>query len=154
MNLVMAQLPMVNVELPLPVSIPSGYVPDTAVRLGLYRRIAELRRLDEIEALVEEFTDRFGTPPEMLHNLLYQLKVKLLAEQAGLATVTAESGQIVLRYASGSLPDRLPDLGESVRFGKVALWMPYTHRADWPERLVEVLEKLADFQAQPAVAVE
>ncbi len=153
-NLVVAQLPVVNVELPLPVSIPSGYVPDTSVRLGLYRRIAELRRLDEIEALVAEFTDRFGTPPEMVHNLLYQLKIKLLAEQAGLASVTAESGQIVLRYSNGSLPVYLPDLGDSVRVGKVALWMPYTHHSDWPERLVETLEKLASSQAQPAVEAE
>jgi transcription-repair coupling factor (superfamily II helicase) len=124
------------------------------VRLGLYRRIAELRRLDEIEALVAEFTDRFGTPPEMVHNLLYQLKIKLLAEQAGLASVTAESGQIVLRYSSGSLPENLPDLGDSVRVGKVALWMPYTHHSDWPEWLVEALEKLASSQAQPAVEAE
>ena len=87
----------------------------------------------------------------MVHNLLYQLKVKLLAEQAGLASVTAESGQIVLRYASGSLPEQLPELGESIRVGKVALWMPYTHRTDWPDRLVEVLEKLASNQAQPAI---
>jgi transcription-repair coupling factor (superfamily II helicase) len=151
LNLPTASLPVVNVELPLPVSIPSDYVPDTVVRLGLYRRIADLRSPAEIDALLEEFSDRFGHPPEMVHNLLFQLRIKLLAEKAGMAAVTAEGGQIVLRFASGSLPERLPPLGEGIRVGKVALWMPYTHRVDWPERLVEALETLAAFEAQPVI---
>ena len=146
-----AQLPLVNIELPLPVSIPSEYVPDTSVRLGLYRRIADLHELSEIDALVEEFNDRFGPPPAMVHNLLYQLKVKLLAEKAGLATITAEAGQIVMRYPDNELPAHLPDLGLSVRVGKVALWLPYTHLADWPDRLVAALEALQSTRLQPVV---
>jgi hypothetical protein len=31
--------------------------------------------------------------------------------------------------------------------------MPYTHRGDWPERLVEALETLAAFEAQPVIAM-
>ena len=137
-----AQLPIVNVELPLPVSIPSDYVPDTIVRLGLYRRIADMHELSEIEALAEEFNDRFGPPPEMVHNLLYQLKIKLLAEHAGLVSITAEAGQIVMRYPDNILPDYLPELGASIRVGKVALWLPYIHLDDWHERLVAALKTL------------
>lgn len=140
------QIPMVNVELPLPVSLPAEYVPDKNTRLGLYRRMAEMQTLGEVDALVEEFNDRFGPPPEQVLNLLFQLKVKLLAERAGLASITAEAGQLVFRFPEGNVPSGLPDLGSQVRAGKIALWMPYTTLEDWRDQLVEVLEKLRNNQ--------
>jgi len=140
------QISLTSVELPLPVSIPSDYVPDKSVRLGLYRRMANLHKLGEVDALVEEFGDRFGPPPEPVKNLLYQIKIKLLAERAGIASITTENGQLVLRYPGGELPASLPELGPYVRAGKIALWMQYSSLPDWRERLVEVLEKLGEAQ--------
>jgi transcription-repair coupling factor (superfamily II helicase) len=96
-----------------------------------------------VDALEEEFMDRFGPLPESVRNLLFQLKVKILAEAAGLSSIGGESGQIVLRFPEGAVPPDLPDLGPSVRVGKVALWMPFTTMPDWPQRLLEVLQKLA-----------
>src|SRR4030095_1659932 len=74
----------VNVDLPLAVGIPMEYIPDQDLRLRLYRRIADLRDETELDALASEFKDRFGELPEMVENLFYQMRVKLLAEQAGL----------------------------------------------------------------------
>jgi transcription-repair coupling factor (superfamily II helicase) len=139
-----AQGPGSNIDLPLPISIPAEYVPDKDVRLGLYRRLAELQSLDEVDALSEEFNDRFGPLPETVRNLFLQLRIKLLAENAGLASVTAENGQFALRYPEGEIPASLPDLGELVRVGKTALWMPYIYLPDWPEQLIKVLERLQD----------
>ena len=51
-----------------------------------------------MNALREEFKDRFGPVPEQVENLLYQLKIKLRAEEIGLASITNEGEQIVLRY--------------------------------------------------------
>jgi transcription-repair coupling factor (superfamily II helicase) len=136
------QQPGVNVELPLPASIPAEYVPDKQIRLGLYRRIADLRSQAEIEALSDEFKDRFGPPPDMVINLLFQLQVKLLADQAGLASVTSESNQIAIRYPEGMLPEGFPDLGPRVRIGKLALWLPYSNQPDWKNQLLAVLKKL------------
>ncbi|MBN2550554.1 MAG: transcription-repair coupling factor [Anaerolineales bacterium] len=139
-----AQFMNTNVELPIPVSIPADYVPDKTVRLGLYRRLADTRSLAELDALHEEFQDRFGLPPEPVLNLFYQLRVRMLADRAGLASITVESGQFVMRFPEGNLPDDLPDLGPQVRVGKVTLWMPHTALIEWKERLVEVLEKLLE----------
>jgi transcription-repair coupling factor (superfamily II helicase) len=132
----------VNVDLPLAVSIPADYVADKSMRLRLYRRLASILSMVELDALVEEFNDRFGMPPEQVSNLLFQLKVKLLAEKAGLASVSAENGQLVLRFPDGTVPDTLPDLSSTVRIGKTALWMPYGSLPDWQDTLAEVLKKL------------
>lgn len=134
--------PLVSVDLPLNVGIPPTYVENKNMRLRLYRRIADLRSLAEVEALEEEFVDRFGLLPQEVRNLLYQLRVKLLAEKVGLASVSIESDQIALRFRNESPPVIPADLGPQVRVGKTALWLPYTNLADWPALLMETLEHL------------
>jgi transcription-repair coupling factor (superfamily II helicase) len=131
-----------NVDLPMPASIPAAYVTDKIMRLRLYRRMADLRSLAEVDSLEEEFKDRFGELPEAVSNLLYQIKIKLLAERAGLASITSENGQLVLRYPENAVPEALPDLGQNVRVGKTALWLPYAGLDNWHEVLFEILVKL------------
>jgi transcription-repair coupling factor (superfamily II helicase) len=86
-----------------------------------------------------------GPLPEMITNLFYQLRVKLLAERAGLVSIGMESGQIVLRYPptpEGSETKRLPDLGPGIRGGKNAYWCLFGRDSDWQARLLEVLKSL------------
>ena len=135
----------VSVDLPIPVSLPASYIPERQTRTRLYRRLADLRSHSEIDALTEEFVDRFGPLPEETRNLFYQLKVKLLAEQVGLVSVSCEGGQIVLRYPP--LPERettrpLPEFGNDIRTGKNAFWMPLNEAGDWQEKLLNVLDQL------------
>jgi transcription-repair coupling factor (superfamily II helicase) len=135
----------VSVDLPLPVSLPASYIPDRQTRTRLYRRLADLRSQDEIETLSEEFIDRFGSLPEETLNLFYQLKIKLLAEKAGLTSVSGEGGQIILRFPplpEGENSRDLPELGEDIRAGKNALWMPITETNGWQDKLLTVLRQL------------
>jgi transcription-repair coupling factor (superfamily II helicase) len=147
--LLQAQPSLVNVELPLPASIPADYVADKNVRLGLYRRIANLRSFSEADNLLEEFSDRFGPPPDPVKNLMVQTRVRLLAEQAGLASVSGEANQIVLRYPEGKIPANLPELGSYARVGKTAIWMPYANLSDWQIKLTELLDRLATGNEAP-----
>ena len=137
----------VNVDLPLAVGIPSDYISDQDLRLRLYRRIADLRDETELDALGSEFRDRFGQLPEMVQNLLYQMRVKLRAEKAGLTSVNMESsGQILLKYAApvdGSEATRLPDLSNGVRGGKSAYWVTVSKDEVWTVKLLDVLGELA-----------
>jgi transcription-repair coupling factor (superfamily II helicase) len=135
----------VTVDLPLAVGIPKTYVPNQDLRLRLYRRLASLRDEGGVEALAAEFADRFGPLPEMVQNLFYQMKVKLRADAAGLLSVSAESGQIALRYPAltENMSQRmLSDLGSGVRGGKNAYWCTFLKDPDWQERLLEVLDRL------------
>ncbi|GAB4525945.1 MAG: transcription-repair coupling factor [Anaerolineales bacterium] len=138
--------PGVNVDLPMSISIPPGYVPDQVMRLSLYRRLADLRTPEDIASLRAEFDDRFGPLPAPVENLLYQVQVRLLAEQAGLSAVTTEGGMITLRY--GDAPPIETALGERVRHGRTALWFDYKAESDWRSRLIEILTQLA--QLNPA----
>jgi len=137
----------VSVDLPLPISIPMDYISDTTMRLGLYRRLAELHAVHEVDSLQEEFYDRFGAPSATVINLFYQLKVKIFAEQAGLATIYPESNLIALRFPP--LPKEMmsrsfPNFDKDVRIGKNALWLDYQKNPAWQDRLLEILSSLVD----------
>ena len=128
--------------MPLPISIPEDYVNDKTVRLGLYRRLAELSSIDDAKTMFEEFTDRFGDPPDLVKNLFFQIDIKLLSEKIGFSSITTEHNQIVMRFPANEVPENFPDLGDRVRIGKTALWMPYNTLTDWQHDLHQLLNQL------------
>lgn len=139
--------PSVSVDLPLAIGIPVEYIPDQTMRLKLYRRLADMQDEGEVQAMEDEFLDRFGPLPEPVENLFFQMRVKLRAEQAGLSSVAMEGEQIVLRYPP--LPEgmsrQLVNLGSGVRAGKNAYWMPANvNGKDWRERLLEALSAIIE----------
>ena len=136
----------VLIDLPLAAYVPPDYVPDASLRLRLYRRMALLDKLAEIDGMAAELADRFGPIPDPVDNLLYQLRIKALAQRARVTAVTTESGQIKIRVTELDNLDRYRlqrYLGNQVRVSKSAVWMPRelsTH--EWQVALVQVLEKL------------
>lgn len=140
--------PLVSVDLPLDIGIPVEYVPEQNMRLRLYRRLAGLQHESELDEMAIEFADRFGPLPGMLKDLFFHLRVKLYAENCGLASVTVEGDQIVLRYPP--LPDGIKDrnlswLGPDVRSGKNAYWMQFdNYNENWRNRLLEVLSAIIE----------
>ena len=72
-----------------PVLIPEGYVADLGVRLGLYRRIAQLASRRERDAFAAELIDRFGPLPGEVENLLQIIGIKRDCKEAGIERVEA-----------------------------------------------------------------
>src|SRR5207245_10690445 len=53
-----------QITIGMPVMIPEDYVADLAVRLSLYRRLADLDSDDDIDNFAAELRDRFGVLPD------------------------------------------------------------------------------------------
>jgi transcription-repair coupling factor (superfamily II helicase) len=132
----------VSIELPLASAIPTDYVEDRDLRLRLYRRMAETRQLSEVEDLQSELVDRFGPLPSEVENLLYQLKVRILAARAQVEGIGMEGRQILLRTQSFSEDGPMPELGPDLRLSRKGLWLLREGNPNWPERLLEVLDML------------
>jgi len=92
----------------------------------------------------QELTDRFGPLPGPARNLMYQLRLKVLARDAGVETIVVENGRLMLRPGEGNLPDRArlqQILGERAIVGRREVWLPLER--GWQEQLVAVLQELA-----------
>jgi transcription-repair coupling factor (superfamily II helicase) len=72
----------VTIDLPLPAYLPTDYVADDTLRLQLYRRLGGLGSNQAIEDIEQELQDRFGPLPEPARNLMFQLRIKVMAQKA------------------------------------------------------------------------
>jgi transcription-repair coupling factor (superfamily II helicase) len=136
-------LSSIRLDLPLPIGFPPEYVPDSGLRLRLYRRLAMLSELSEIEEIERELVDRFGPLPQMAQNLMLQLRFKVLAREAGAKSVLVEKDQLVLRVGWLEKEDR-------ARLRDELRGLAYVSRRKvridlgegWQQRLREVLSVL------------
>jgi transcription-repair coupling factor (superfamily II helicase) len=99
-------LPPPTIDLPLPAYIPEDYVDDLNTRIALYQKLVKTEKLEQIEVLAQEFTDRFGKLPPEVENLLYGVRVKILGVKAGIESIATDEGEIVLRRFEGMRFDR------------------------------------------------
>ncbi|MCI0346608.1 MAG: transcription-repair coupling factor [Chloroflexi bacterium] len=93
--------PQTVVDLPLEANLPDEYVPDEAQKLELYRRLARARDAGDLSAFRQELTDRFGPPPEPVRRLIDVAELRLAAEAAGIASISREDSQLVVRFGEG-----------------------------------------------------
>jgi transcription-repair coupling factor (superfamily II helicase) len=135
--------PAVTLDLPLRALIPEEYVAQQALRLRLYRRIAGVTDTAAIDALAEELVDRFGPLPVEVQNLLYQVRIKVLALAAGVTSIGRDSEQLVLRSDDLEAVDRQrlqARIGDAARVARRAVWIPISDA--WPEALERTLRAM------------
>jgi transcription-repair coupling factor (superfamily II helicase) len=142
----------VLIDLPLAAYIPQDYVPEASLRLRLYRRMATLDTLQRIEEMAGELADRFGPIPDPVDNLLYQLRIKVLATGAEVLSVTTDSRQIQIRLPATDGLGRLTlqrYLGPDVKVSRRGIWLGrgLTTR-EWQVILVQTLEKITAMREQ------
>ncbi|WP_030544073.1 transcription-repair coupling factor [Streptomyces albus] len=91
----------VKIELPVDAHVPHDYAPGERLRLQAYRAIASATSEEDIAAVREELTDRYGKLPEPVENLLLVAGLRMLARSCGVTDITLQ--------------------GSSIRFGPVEL---------------------------------
>lgn len=95
----------------IPIMIPETYVKDLGVRLGLYKRIGEIKDRAGLLDMREELVDRFGKLPPEVDNLLKTVEIKQLAVLANVEKIDAGSKGILLSFHNNvfAAPDKLID---------------------------------------------
>lgn len=94
-----------EIQLGIPVLIPEDYVSDLSLRLSLYRKLAGLSDLAEIEPAAAEIIDRFGSLPKEINNLLAVIAIKILAKKANIEKIEAGEKGAVLTLHDGIFPN-------------------------------------------------
>ncbi|GAA2456130.1 transcription-repair coupling factor [Streptomyces macrosporus] len=84
----------VRIELPVDAHVPHDYAPGERLRLQAYRAIAEANSEEDIAAVREELTDRYGPLPEPVENLLLVAGLRMLARSFGVTDITVQGSNV------------------------------------------------------------
>jgi transcription-repair coupling factor (superfamily II helicase) len=95
--------PQITVD--APIMIPDDYVPDLDLRMGLYRRMNELEKGEEIHAFAAEMIDRFGKLPEETDNLLKVIEIKLNCRAAQVVKLDVGPKGALVHFHNDAFPD-------------------------------------------------
>ncbi len=77
----------VKIELPINAHLPNGFVPSEPLRLEGYRRLAAADSDEKVDAVVQEWQDRYGPLPEPAQNLVEVARFRNRARDAGITDV-------------------------------------------------------------------
>ncbi|MFD4154511.1 transcription-repair coupling factor [Streptomyces hydrogenans] len=84
----------VKIELPVDAHVPHDYAPGERLRLQAYRAIASANSEEDVKAVREELTDRYGKLPEPVENLLLVAGLRMLARACGVGEIVLQGPNI------------------------------------------------------------
>jgi transcription-repair coupling factor (superfamily II helicase) len=94
-----------EIQVPVVCEISTKTVADPKVRLSLYRKISSAKTAEQIDALAEEFEDRFGIIPPETTNLFWLIRLKNLLIKAGIESVSISANRTSLSVRKSSPVD-------------------------------------------------
>jgi transcription-repair coupling factor (superfamily II helicase) len=115
--------------------------------MQLYRRMGNIAAATEIDALAQELVDRFGPLPAPVENLMFQLHLKVMANQAHLTSIGRDRERALIVLKSEAL-EHVDRIGLQKRLGGLAsvqrreIHLPLND--GWRVELVKVLELMRE----------
>jgi transcription-repair coupling factor (superfamily II helicase) len=98
-----------RLELPVDAHVPEEYVESERLRLEAYQKLSTASSPtstdDQIDAVLDELTDRYGEPPAPVLALIEVSRLRRAAQKAGLSEVVVMGSN--LRVAGVDLPDSM-----------------------------------------------
>lgn len=112
-------------EFPLSGYIPFYYIRDDGERLSAYQELVSIRDLDELQKLIEEYSDKYGKPPDELRKFYSNLELRLIAYNKGLNAVKYDEGLIFFNFDNKKLNVKVENISKLVKnFGNKIRFKP------------------------------
>ena len=89
-----------TVDLNVSAHIPESYIESLSARLGIYKRIANIRTDEDAEDVIDELCDRFGDPPQAVIGLINIAILRNKAANAKIAEITGNGNTAILHINS------------------------------------------------------
>ncbi|MBQ8752249.1 MAG: transcription-repair coupling factor, partial [Clostridia bacterium] len=84
------------IDLPVSAHIPESYIRSNAQRLEIYRRIADIRTMEDSLDVYDELIDRFGEPPEAVQGLVEVALMRNMAADLGIREIKQQGSSLLL----------------------------------------------------------
>ncbi len=86
-----------TVDLNISAHIPENYIESLSSRLGIYKRIADIKTKEDSLDVVDELCDRFGEPPQSVMGLINIALVRNKSAAAGISEIVNGKGSVILK---------------------------------------------------------
>ena len=144
------QEPAASVDIKLTAYIGQDYIENTRTRFNIYQRLAKCGKLDDLRDIENELKDRFGEIPEETANLLYLVKIKILASLSGIETVSNDGDQIILAFQESAMPDTrfaVSQMKKGLIFGARQIRIDLDKAGEtWQELMAQLLENIIAYR--------
>ncbi len=84
------------VDIRMEAHIPEDYISNLNTRLGVYRRIADIRSREDAEDVIDELIDRFGDMPKSVQGLIDIALIRNKAQQMGIYEIRENPNHLML----------------------------------------------------------
>jgi len=86
------------IDIKIDAYIPGEYIPNLKQRVLIYKKLTEIKDLEDLERIKEELRDRYGIYPRELRNLLEIIYLKIFLRKLGISSLVAKENRLILRY--------------------------------------------------------
>jgi transcription-repair coupling factor (superfamily II helicase) len=87
-----------EVQLGVPAYVPESYIPDVSQRLVVYKRLAGIRGVPDLEEIAAELEDRYGPIPGLVDTLLRMMELRRWLKDLRVVAARRRGDTIVLEF--------------------------------------------------------
>jgi transcription-repair coupling factor (superfamily II helicase) len=103
-----------EIQLGIPAYIPQSYIADVSQRLVIYKRLAGIRGVPDLEGITAELVDRYGPIPPLVDTLMRLMELRRWLKDLRVVRARRRGVDLVLEF-DASTPVRMERLLELVR---------------------------------------
>lgn len=87
-----------EIQVSVKAKIPDDMIADEQLRLVLYKQVSSMETADDLQAMHEEWQDRFGKLPNEVENLFKLIEIRILCKQLLMASLKQSGSQIFFGF--------------------------------------------------------
>jgi len=106
-----------EIQLGIPAYVPDQYVPDVNQRLLLYKRLAGIRGLPDLDGIRDELLDRYGSIPPLVDTLMQLMALRRRLKDLHVTQLRRRGDGVLVEFAP-STPVQVATLLEFIRGSK------------------------------------
>jgi transcription-repair coupling factor (superfamily II helicase) len=114
-----------KIESSIEAKIPDDYINESSLRMGIYHRLGEAANFQEVDSILVEIHDRFGTVPPGVLWLCTLTKIRIHASMKGISLVKIEKLTMTFEKQKGKVSQKktvaLPQTKKPQEFEKLVL---------------------------------
>ena len=138
----------VQIDLNISSYIPDDFIDNSSQKIEIYQNIALCKTEEDIQNVIDEVIDRYGSLPKELDNLLEIARIKELARKAGVTKITQKPEAIVFYFQREAMPvekvdELLKQYGIAIRFSNGI--EPYVTFKIGKKEDKEIISKVKEF---------